>query len=101
MESIAPGPKDRNNEVLERHFWLPFGYSVTFRWNGNLTARWEPDVPRIRTARAQRRFFNAYQTARRDFFQEVAAIVGGNVLVVDTDLKRVIGMETFHKPTRH
>jgi hypothetical protein len=44
----------------------------------------------------------AYQAAsRREFFQEVAAVVGGGVLILDTDLKTICGHEIIVQPTQH
>jgi hypothetical protein len=40
-------------------------------------------VPLIRKARARRKFFEAYQAARRSFLEEVAAVIGGDALILD------------------
>jgi hypothetical protein len=42
-------------------------------------------VPRINSRRHQRKFLEAYANARREFMTDVAATIGGGVLVVDTD----------------
>jgi 8-oxo-dGTP pyrophosphatase MutT (NUDIX family) len=71
---------------------LPFGYRATFIWrrpNEPFEVRWSPELPRIRKPRPRRKFVAAYQAARREFFEEVGAVVGGMILVVDTDLKTV------------
>lgn len=86
---------------LERSYSLPHGYCVTFCCNPGkpFGARWSPDVPQIRKARQQRKFFEAYRAARRQFLQEMAAMIGGNVLVVDTD--QHMTSETILAPTKH
>jgi hypothetical protein len=103
MESIARGQDDRNSEAIERRFSLPFGYHATFRWHPSelLEVYWAPDPPLIRRARAQRKFFEAYQAARSEFLEEVAAVLGGNILVVDTNFKEIVGTEIIRKPTQH
>jgi hypothetical protein len=62
---------------------------------------WSPDQPRIRKPRPQRKFLAAYQAARREFFEEVAAVFGGGVLILDTDLKKICGHEVIVPPTQH
>jgi hypothetical protein len=86
---------------LERTYSLPYGYRVTFCCNhGNpIEARWSPVVPHIRAQRQQRKFLDSYRAVRREFLQEIAATIGGNVLVVDTD--RHMTSETILAPTRH
>jgi len=103
MENIQRGQQDRNSEAIERKFSLPFGHCAIFRWHPSelLAVFWAPDPPHIRRARAQRKFFAAYQAARSEFLEEVAAVVGGNILVVDTNLKEIVGTEIIRKPTRH
>ena len=86
---------------LERTFPLPHGYRVTFCCDAgqSFEARWSPDVPKIRKPRQRHKFLQAYQAARRVFLQEVAANIGGSVLVVDTD--RSMTCETILAPTKH
>lgn len=64
---------------------LPHGYRATFGWSqgGGLTIEWAPGVPKIESARHRRRFFEAYQQARRGFIADVATMIGGPVLVLD------------------
>jgi hypothetical protein len=57
--------------------------------------RWSPDQPCIRKPLA------AYHAARREFFEEVAAVVGGGVLILDADLKKICGHEIIVPPTQH
>lgn len=65
---------------------LPYGYRVTFEWSANAMAcEWEPGVPAIHSHRARRHFLRAYQEARNDFLRDVATMLGGNVLVIDTN----------------
>ncbi|MEH2517804.1 hypothetical protein V1279_003377 [Bradyrhizobium sp. AZCC 1610] len=86
---------------LERSYSLPHGYCVTFCCDAgqSFEARWSPAVPQIRKARQRHKFLEAYQAVRRVFLQEVAATIGGNVLVVDTD--RCMTCETILAPTKH
>jgi hypothetical protein len=42
-------------------------------------------VPHIQSPRAQRKFRDAYNAARRAFFTDVATTIGGSVLVADID----------------
>ena len=95
---------DGRNSLIERSFDLPFGHRATFVWrrpDEPFEVRWWPDQPRIRKPRPQRKFLAAYQAARREFFEEVGAVLGGKILVVDTDLKTVCGHEVIVPPTQH
>src|SRR5262245_52173795 len=90
--------------LIQRSFDLPFGYRATFIWrhpDEPFEVRWSPDLPSIRKPRPQRKFLAAYQAARREFFEEVGAVVGGMILVFDTDLKTVCGHEVIVPPTQH
>jgi hypothetical protein len=70
----------------ERTMTLPFGYRVTFRWNGiDMTTAWEPDLPTIRQGRGRRKFLAAYEAARNEFLTDIATIIGGGVLVMDLE----------------
>lgn len=86
---------------LEHAYSLPHGYSVRFsREPGQpFVSRWSPDVPLIRKASQRRKFLKAYWAARREFLTELAATIGGNVLVVDTD--PCMTCETILAPTKH
>jgi hypothetical protein len=64
---------------------LPCGYTATFSWDGSMHVAWEPSVPNIRSRRARHKFLQAYAAARREFMTGVAALLGGAVLIVDTD----------------
>ena len=89
---------------MQRSFDLPFGYSATFQWKpeSGVKVRWEPERPLIRQTRAQRKFFEAYQAARRSFFEDVAAVVGGKVLIVDAPgFQDFESTEVIAPPTRH
>jgi hypothetical protein len=57
--------------------------------------------PCIRKPRPQRKFLAAYQAARREFFEEVGAVGGGIILVLDADLKANCGHEVIVPPTQH
>ncbi|MEH2627064.1 hypothetical protein V1292_005119 [Bradyrhizobium sp. AZCC 1719] len=86
---------------LERAYSLPHGYSVTFCSNPgkSFEARWSPDVPQIRKARQRHKFLEAYRAVRREFLKEVAATMGSNVLVIDTD--EHMTSESILAPTKH
>jgi hypothetical protein len=86
---------------FERTYPLPHGYRVTFCCDRGqpFEAKWSPDVPQIRKARQQTKFMEAYRAVRREFLNEVAAVIGGNVLVVDTD--QHLTSETILAPTKH
>lgn len=105
MDTVSTPSADGNRErSISRTFQLPFGYCATFRWRPGelLEVRWTPDRPLIRKERSQRKFFAAYQAARRSFLEEVAAVVGGNVLIIDCGgLQNVAGAEMISAPTRH
>jgi hypothetical protein len=77
--------------TIKRSYPLPLGFCVTFQWGRAGT----PRVPVVRQARARRKFLEAYAAVRREFFTEVAAVIGGAVLVVDTD-----GDEGIKPPTK-
>jgi hypothetical protein len=63
---------------------LPDGYVATFVFDdGCLTVEWSPGVPMIRNHRKLRRLVAAYTAARDSFMQDVATMIGGNVLVLD------------------
>ncbi len=72
-------------DTYTRTLPLPLGFKVTFSWSeaGSLEAQWTPDVPCIRSPRHRRKFFAAYQAARRDFIRDVATSTGKSVLVAD------------------
>jgi hypothetical protein len=47
------------------------------------------------------KFLAVYQAFRREFFEEVAAVLGERVLILDTDLKTLCGHEVIVSPTQH
>ena len=74
------------SEPLTQVSRLPFGYTATFIWSpGTMRTEWEPEFPRIRCARARRKFRAAYDEARRQFVTDLARVLGGNILIADTD----------------
>ena len=101
MDNIQRRSPERNS--ITRTYASLFGYAATFSWQPDgLNVSLTSDPPVIRKPRPQRKFFEAYKTARRQFFEEVAAIVGGNILIIDSpDLQRVVGSEVIDAPTRH
>jgi hypothetical protein len=72
---------------LNRTFQLPHGFMVRFSYNEavGLAADWHPYLPTIWSPRARRKFLAAYDAARNSFLQEIAQLVGGDVLVADTN----------------
>jgi hypothetical protein len=63
---------------------------------------WAPDVPSIRQRRAQSKFFAAYRAARHEFYEEVAALTGLRMLIVDSpDLANVVGTDVILPPAKH
>jgi hypothetical protein len=97
-------PREWKEVNMQRVFYLPFGYRATFRWRpeAGFEVRWSPDRPFLHKPRAQRRFFAAYQAARRSFFEDVAAVVGGKVLVIDSPgFQNFDRTEVISAPTRH
>jgi hypothetical protein len=103
MEYMSGAGERRNSEAIVRKFGLPLGFQATFYWlPGELGVRWSPDMPFIAKARARRKLFEAYQVARRSFLEEVAAVIGGDLLILDTSgLHNLVGAEVVRRPTRH
>jgi hypothetical protein len=72
--------------MIEHTARLPHGYTATFRWHDRQTptaVEWTPGVPRILSNRARRKFWQAYAAARRAFMTDVAAVLGGVVVIAD------------------
>jgi hypothetical protein len=85
---------------IKRSFDLPFGYRAEFEWrDGCVEVGWTPDLPHIKREKAQRKFQEAYEAARRSFFTEVAAVMGGPVLVAD--IGNAEGAEVIRPPAKH
>jgi hypothetical protein len=79
---------------------LPLGVKVTFRFSRSanyIRSEWEPGIPEIRSPRHRRKFFEAYQAARRSFAEDIAIIVGGAVGVADVNGE----FETISPGTKH
>jgi hypothetical protein len=92
------------SSLIDRSFDLPFGYRATFMWRGAdepIEVHWSPDQPRIRKLRPRRKSLSAYQAARREFFEDVAAVGDGIFLVLDTNLKAICGHEVIVPPAQH
>ncbi len=87
-------------ETITRTLALPMGYRATFSFTPATQAlqiEWEPAVPSIQSPRHRRKFFEAYQDARREFFVDVATSIGGAVAVADlTGELEVIRPSTKH-----
>jgi hypothetical protein len=91
------------SDIITQSFELPFGYTATFRWSHDKgwNVDWEPDVPNIRKERAFRKFHRAYQAARHAFLTDVAASIGGNVLVADIGNPAYEAFEVIKAPSKH
>jgi hypothetical protein len=103
MNDLATAENGRDS-LIKRAFDLPFGYRATFIWSrpdGPIEVHWSPHLPCIRKPRPQRKFLAAYQAFRREFFEEVAAVLRARVLILDTDLKTMCGHEVIVSPTQH
>ena len=76
-----------SHDAITQTAVLPHGYKATFTWSpaAGFTVAWEPDVPHIQSPRAQRKFRDAYNAARRAFFTDVATSIGGSALILDID----------------
>lgn len=86
---------------FSRRYSLPFGFTAMFSWrDAHLQIDWTPHFPRIIKRRAWKKFVAQYQAARRDFYTDVAAVIDGNILIVDTDLQTIDGMEVIAAPTK-
>ena len=97
-----PSRRQMDSDELIRIYTLPFGFKARFRWHDQrLGIEWSPHLPRIEKPRARRKFVAAYQDARRDFYTDIAATIGGNILIVDTDLKTIDGLEVIAAPVKH
>jgi hypothetical protein len=85
---------------------LPHSYRAEFSWSaeGHFRIEWDPDVPNIRSGRHRKKFFQAYAVARRAFLESVAAVIGGNVGIVDVPGEVTDGqfvLDCVMPPTRH
>lgn len=79
---------------------LPMGIKVTFvflRSANTIRVEWDPYIPEIRSPRHRRKFFEAYQAARRSFAEDIATIIGSSVGVADLNGE----FETIRPSTRH
>ena len=99
--STHPPPKDITHVAS-----LPHGYRAQFVWSaeGRFRLEWDPAAPNIRSGRHRRKFFEAYSAARRDFLESVAAVIGGNVAIVDVPGEVTDGqfvLERVMPPTKH
>lgn len=88
---------------LQEQVALPFGYTALFKWNGGATLEieWEPDVPRINTLRAQRKFFSAYKDARNAVLQQVATLRGTPSCIVELTPEGEINYLVIDPATKH
>jgi hypothetical protein len=66
-----------------------------------LACEWDPTPPRFRPGNARNKFLRRYQAARNDFMQELAQLIGGNVLSmlsIDLDQHMRLGEVTAFTP---
>jgi hypothetical protein len=99
------------NAPLRHTAVLPHGFRATFEWEPPparpdvfaMNVRWHPGVPHIHSARHRRKFLAAYQAARREFLTMIATIIGGNVLVADTNaaVTELTELEVVQPAVRH
>lgn len=82
---------------------LPHGYRVTFAFapDAGLVTEWTPHEPRIKSARAFRRFFAAYKAERDAFMRDIATMLGGEVLVADVGAPELSGITTIRPEAVH
>jgi hypothetical protein len=81
-----------NVKVPEVAVALPFGFTAHFRFEaGRFTIAWSPHMPAIKSARARKKFMEAYWRARDEYAEVVATAIGGRVMFLDgspTDIVR-------------
>ncbi|RWH76853.1 MAG: hypothetical protein EOQ86_19690 [Mesorhizobium sp.] len=71
---------------FRRRVTLTHGYEVEFAVGSfGLSRKWYPACPVFRSRRAGRRFLEAYRKARADFLRDLATMLGGPVVVADTE----------------
>ncbi|RJT36220.1 hypothetical protein D3227_21210 [Mesorhizobium waimense] len=69
-----------------RRVALTHGYEVEFTAGASGLSRvWYPAPPVFRSRRAGRRFLEAYRAARNDFVRDMATMLGGTIVVCDTE----------------
>jgi hypothetical protein len=63
-----------------------YGFTAIFSWEPatGFHVAWEPGIP-FHSRRYWRKFHEAYAAARRRFMAQVAAELGGSVLILDAD----------------
>jgi hypothetical protein len=82
-----------NVKVPEVTAELPFGFTARFRFEaGHFSIVWSPHEPVIKSARARKKFMEAYQRVRNEYMEVVATAIGGRVMILDglspTDIAR-------------
>lgn len=85
---------------MTRTHALPFGYRVSFTGDFDAYAMrvaWAPELPFIRSKRAQRKFFREYAEARSAFLEQVASVTGQR-MIADPAINRT---ETIVPPRVH
>jgi hypothetical protein len=83
------------NVEHQRTVRLPYGYRATFVFRPDphfFEVFWEPDRPRIRSARAWRKFQAAYFEARDEFLSEAMTMTGQSMAVVTPGTTRELAI---------
>jgi hypothetical protein len=93
------------SEMLTRTFDLPYRHRVTFIYSreAGFRTEWTPDLPRntLRSQRATNRMISAYLKARSEFADELATVLGGDVLVASLS-DGILALHEPHRPqTKH
>ncbi|RVD69859.1 MAG: hypothetical protein E5V62_03220 [Mesorhizobium sp.] len=79
-----------------RAFSLPYGATVTFNWGAEGFDRVvDPKPPPDLSPRQRQQFLDAYLAARRDFLNDLSAMLGGPVVILDE-----MGVHTSHPGAR-
>jgi hypothetical protein len=90
-----------------RRYRLGFGLTVEFIFRpelarrgevcpGALSCDWDPAIPRFPPGNTRNKFLRRYRAARNDFYQDVAQLLGGNLMNVDEHNRP--GETTVFKP---
>ena len=81
--SVPTTEKSESGQTkLRTTYRIPPKFEVDMIWDGrSLRYEWTPDVPNSRTT--NKKFWNAYKSARDDFYTDVAALEGIKIAIVD------------------
>jgi hypothetical protein len=85
-----------------RAYRIGYGYTANFAYRSDpepfVACEWSPATPSIKGKRARDRFASAYRTARNDFLQEIAQLIGGTVASVEIDECGQVTTVTSYEP---